>query len=128
MAANGLKLVFGGAAFIKDVTLEGVTEWLKTLEDLNITVIDTAQGYGASEELLGQAGAASRFTIDTKQSSGFGGPPSTKEFIVSSGKTSLEKLQTESVRAPHRLSTTSCSTNGIRLTSTTSTLQTIVCL
>ncbi|KAG7293660.1 hypothetical protein NEMBOFW57_003715 [Staphylotrichum longicolle] len=97
MAANGIKLIFGGAAFIKGVTLEGVTEWLRTLENLNITGIDTAQGYGASEELLGKAGAPSRFTIDTKQSSGFGGPPSTKEWVVESGKASLEKLRTDSV-------------------------------
>lgn len=127
MAANGLKLIYGGAAFIKGVTLEGVTEWLTTLESLNITGIDTAQGYGASEELLGKAGAPSRFTIDTKQSSGFGGPPSTKEWVVESGKASLEKLQTDSVSGIPQQSITSNLANSLRSTFTTSTPQTVEC-
>jgi len=97
-ATNGVKLVFGSSPFLgPNVTVDDVTSWLKILEDLKIDTIDTAQGYGQAEELLGKAGAASRFTIDTKQSSGFGGPPSTKEFIVESGKASLQKLQTDSV-------------------------------
>lgn len=98
MDTNGVKLVFGGAAFMGDTAdLDSVIQFLNTLDELNITTIDTAEGYGPSEELLGKAGAASRFTIDTKQSSGFQGPPSTKEVIVESGKTSLKKLQTDSV-------------------------------
>ena len=94
---NGVKLVFGSSPFLGNATVDDVTRWLKALDDLKIDTIDTAQGYGQAEALLGKAGAASRFIIDTKQSSGFSGPPSTKEFIVESGKASLQKLQTDSV-------------------------------
>ena len=102
-ATNGVKLVFGSSPFLGNATVDDIAGWLRILDDLKINTIDTAQSYGQAEELLGKAGAASRFTIDTKQSSGFSGPPSTKEFIVESGKASLQKLQTDSV-SPESLS------------------------
>lgn len=76
---------------------DDVAKWLKTIEELGISVIDTAEAYGASEQLLGEVGAASRFTIDTKMLSAFGPQPSTKDAVLSSGKESLKKLKTDSV-------------------------------
>ncbi|KAH8902860.1 Aldo/keto reductase [Coniochaeta sp. PMI_546] len=96
MSANGIKIVFGGAAFMSG-SVDDVTDWLKTLEEAGITTIDTAQIYGASEELLGKAGAASRFSIDTKHPSGFSPQPSTKDVVVNSCKESLQKLKTNAV-------------------------------
>jgi aryl-alcohol dehydrogenase-like predicted oxidoreductase len=97
MLVNGIKIVFGGAAFISGHTVADVEEWLKTLEELGIDTIDTAEGYGASELLLGQAGAAARFTIDTKVASGFGDTPATKEVVIKAGEASLQKLKTDTV-------------------------------
>ncbi|KAK8050227.1 hypothetical protein PG994_011957 [Apiospora phragmitis] len=71
--------------------------WIKTLQDLNITDIDTAQNYGKSEELLGQVGAASSFFVDTKVSEAMSPTVSTGDVVVKSGKESLEKLKTNSV-------------------------------
>ena len=45
-------------------TVELVAEWLKTVEELDIKIIDSTQGYGPSEELLGKTGAASRFPLN----------------------------------------------------------------
>ena len=92
MSANRVKIAFGGVALSSDT----ITEWLKELEELGINVIDTAQIYGSSEEVLGNAGAASRFTIDTKLP-GAWGPVSTKDATIELGKASLQKLKTDSV-------------------------------
>jgi Aldo/keto reductases, related to diketogulonate reductase len=59
--------------------------------------IDTAEIYGESEEFLGMADAATRFTIDTKFSGGLSQLEPTEERIVKSCKESLEKLKTSSV-------------------------------
>ncbi|KAH6999345.1 NADP-dependent oxidoreductase domain-containing protein [Ilyonectria destructans] len=96
MSANGIKIVFGGGAFFGS-SADDVVEWLKTLEEVGIKVIDTAQAYGASEETLGNTGAALKFTIDTKLPSGFGPQPSTKDLVINSCKESLQKLKTDNV-------------------------------
>jgi aflatoxin B1 aldehyde reductase len=95
MATNGVKIVFGGAVFMAR-SVDEVTEWLKTLDELDIRVIDTAQLYGPSEEVIGKAGAASRFTIDTK-TPGAWGPVSTKDVIIELGQGSLRKLKADAV-------------------------------
>ena len=96
MASQELKIIFGGGSFW--TTNEEQTEaWLKTLTEVGIKDIDTAQSYGGSEVALGKAGAASKFNIDTKMSSGFGQEPATKDLVLQSGKESLEKLQTKQV-------------------------------
>ncbi|KAK2593182.1 hypothetical protein QQS21_009111 [Conoideocrella luteorostrata] len=92
MSVNGLKVIFGGAAFILS-SVEEVNAWLKVIEELGITTIDTAEGYGGSEEALGKAGAASKFIIDTKHTGGFGSQLSSKTNVIESGRTSLEKLK-----------------------------------
>ncbi|KAK4233197.1 Aldo/keto reductase [Achaetomium macrosporum] len=96
MALNGLKIVFGGGSFFA-LSVEEVSQWLGILEELDIKTIDTAEIYGASEELLGKTGAAKRFTIDTKQPGGFGPLPATRDQVIKSGQASLQKLQTDAV-------------------------------
>ncbi|KAF4995352.1 hypothetical protein FDECE_12844 [Fusarium decemcellulare] len=90
MSTGGIKLLFGSS-------VDDVVEWLKTLDEVGIKAVDTAQAYGASEEMLGKAGAASRFNIDTKLPSGFGPQLTTKDLVISSCKESLQKLQVNSV-------------------------------
>lgn len=96
MSANGIKIAFGGAAWLSS-SVEEVSDWLKVLEEARIELIDTAQLYGASEETMGKAGAASRFTIDTKMPGGFSDKLCTKEVMIEAGKASLKRLNTDSV-------------------------------
>jgi aflatoxin B1 aldehyde reductase len=71
---SGLKIVFGaaglnpGAHFYGD---EAVKEALDTLEAVGVKNLDTAQLYGESEKVLGEAHAGDRFIIDTKSKGGF---------------------------------------------------------
>ncbi|KAF2790850.1 Aldo/keto reductase [Melanomma pulvis-pyrius CBS 109.77] len=96
MSANGIKIAFGGAAWLSS-SVDEVTEWLKILEEIGIKIIDTAEIYGGSEATLGKAGAASRFTIDTKMPGGFSSQLCTKDVMINSGKESLKKLNADSV-------------------------------
>ena len=98
---SNLKVVFGGGAFISDSSLEHVTEILDGLEKAGVYAIDTAQVYGESESLLGQAKASARgFQFDTKVAGGlFPTVHSTKDYVVKAGEESLEKLGTKQVRA-----------------------------
>ena len=100
MANKGAKIVFGGAGF----GLEGyfaepklIEEVLNLLEEDGVRIIDSACSYGKSEETLGEFGAPSRFIIDTKFAGGLVPNDATIEAVVSSGKSSLEKLKTTSV-------------------------------
>lgn len=98
MSANGVKIAFGGAGWLSS-SVEEVTEWLKILEEAGIEIIDTAQLYGSSEETMGRAGAGSRFTIDTKMPGGFSDKLCTKDVMIDACKSSLTKLNTDSVRS-----------------------------
>lgn len=98
MSANGIPVVFGGGKFWTS-TPEEVRTWLKALKEAGISTIDTAQGYGTSEDVLGEVGAASEFTIDTKFSAGFGPTKATRDHVITSGQESLKKLKTDQVRA-----------------------------
>ncbi|KAJ4287124.1 hypothetical protein N0V88_007746 [Collariella sp. IMI 366227] len=105
LTANGIQIIFGGAAFLHS-TPDEVAEWLKVLEELDFKIIDTAQAYGASEESLGKAGAAKKFTIDSKQL-GAWGPVATKDVMIQAGEDSLQKLQADTldvyyIHAPDR--------------------------
>lgn len=95
---NNVKIVYGGF-FVKyrGHTVETVEEVLQYLEKEGIQTIDTAEIYGESEEFLGMAGAATRFTIDTKFSGGLSRLEPTEENIVKSCEDSLKKLKTNSV-------------------------------
>jgi aflatoxin B1 aldehyde reductase len=99
MSANGIQIIFGSASFIS-ATVDDVKGWLPVIEEAGIKNINTAQCYGLSEKLLGEACAASRFTIDTKQDGGFGQQPATKDLVIQSGKESLQKLKTDAVSDP----------------------------
>jgi aflatoxin B1 aldehyde reductase len=99
MLANGIQIVFGTVTFLNP-PVEEVVEWLNLLEELDIKVVDTAEIYGASEQVLGKAGAASRFTIDTKFPGGASPKISTKDAVIEGCKESLKKLGTDAVSAP----------------------------
>jgi aflatoxin B1 aldehyde reductase len=100
MAKSHAQIVFGGGTFGTTPewsNLEKVEEFLQVLERTNVTTIDTAQIYGASEELLGQTKAAKRFIIDTKLGGGFAPGSATKDQAIKTGDESLQKLDTDSV-------------------------------
>ncbi|KIL88411.1 hypothetical protein FAVG1_08491 [Fusarium avenaceum] len=96
MASNGLNIIMGGAVFAWS-SVDVVKKWLDLVEKLGIKSIDTAQLYGHSEELLGKARAASRFTIDTKIPGALAPDLTTEDYIVASCKESLKKLGTDKV-------------------------------
>ncbi|KAF4212464.1 hypothetical protein CNMCM8980_000970 [Aspergillus fumigatiaffinis] len=100
MAKSHAQIVFGGGTFGTTPewsNLEKVEEFLQVLERNNVKTIDTAQIYGASEELLGQTKAAKRFVIDTKLGGGFAPGSATKDQAIKTGDESLQKLDTDSV-------------------------------
>ncbi|KAI7774831.1 hypothetical protein LA080_007763 [Diaporthe eres] len=92
-------IVFGGgiltAPYVKDA--DETQEYLDLLGELGIKIIDTAALYGQSETFLGEKGAASKFTIDTKHPGIMSPEPSTKDVVIASGKESLKKLATSQV-------------------------------
>lgn len=95
-ATNGVKIVFGGGAFMRG-GVEQAAEWLKVLEELGIQTIDTARAYGDSEKNLGATGAPAKFVIDTKLPGGFDAEPLTAATALQQGQESLDKLQTSQV-------------------------------
>lgn len=94
---SGIKVVFGGGGFNPGQAF-GEPDLLKTkifqlLKDGGCETIDTANLYGKSEEILGQAQAASHFTIDTKTRGGFnpdGG--ASRDNTLAEARNSKEKL------------------------------------
>lgn len=76
---------------------EKVEQVLDALEEAGVKAIDTATIYQESEAILGESGASSRFTIDTKYPGGFGPEPSTQENILAVSEQSLKALQTDQV-------------------------------
>lgn len=101
LTTNGLKIVYGGAAFNPGYgsTVESVNEVLKFLKQEGITTIDTGQAYGESEDLIGSAKAASQgFILDTKVAGGlWPHVDATKETVIQAGEDSLKKLDTDQV-------------------------------
>jgi aflatoxin B1 aldehyde reductase len=99
-ATSNLTIVFGAATFNEhgsQRTVVEVEEILQVLKQEGITQIDTAQIYGSSEQLLGQANAAAHFFVDTKHCGGFAPGNSTKEKVIAGAEESLRKLQVEKV-------------------------------
>lgn len=98
--SDGIKIVYGGAT-IQDGrafgTAEGLKEVMKMLKDNGVTTIDTAQIYGESETIIGQAKAGSSFTIDTKAAGGFKAGTATKDGITNGAKESLKKIGVDKV-------------------------------
>ncbi|KAJ0413619.1 NADP-dependent oxidoreductase domain-containing protein [Aspergillus carlsbadensis] len=102
MSSQPVKLIFGGASFGPAMhsdfaTVDATKGALDLLEAAGVATIDTASMYPDSEDYLGQAGAAARFSIDTKYIGGFSPTPSSKEGLVASADQSLKALQTEQV-------------------------------
>ncbi|KAK4964222.1 hypothetical protein LTR66_012411 [Elasticomyces elasticus] len=100
MSSSGIKAAFGGAMISSGRpfdSVEKLKEVFGVLEKYGVKIIDTAQLYGDSEELLGQAKAGSRFTIDTKAKGGFAAGSGTKENIISEAKESIRKLGVDKV-------------------------------
>lgn len=97
---SGIKIAFGGAqigspqGFKSDAEVKEVLDVLKAS---GIKIVDTAQLYGESEKFLGEAGAASQFTIDTKHVGGFVKGESSKDKVIARAKSSLERLKTNKV-------------------------------
>ncbi len=75
-----------------------LAEVFDVLEEFGIDTIDTAHLYGASQDLLGAAGAGKRFTIDSKAYGGFKEGTLSNESFVKDAKAALEKTGTEKVR------------------------------
>ena len=79
-----------------------MSQLLDTLKELNVTILDSAQGYPPTnkwntETLLGQAQAASKgFTIDSKTHSSIVGPLN-KENVASGLDKTLKLLGTNKV-------------------------------
>lgn len=100
MLVNGIQVVFGAAGFITG-SVGDVQKWLQVVEEVAIKTIDTAALYGESEQLLGEAAAAQKFTIDTKHPGGFGAQFSTRNVVIASFKKSLQALKADSVSSRH---------------------------
>ncbi len=100
MSGQGIKVVFGGAMVNKDRAFKdehALRELFAVLKKEGVNTIDTAQLYGDSEEMLGNAGAPKEFIIDTKAKGGFAPGSPTKENIIKDANESMKKLGTEQV-------------------------------
>jgi diketogulonate reductase-like aldo/keto reductase len=102
MSSRPVQLVFGGASFGPSMSsefgsLEAARHALDLLGASGVKSIDTARIYPDSEAYLGQAGAAARFSIDTKYPGGFAPTASGKEGLIASIEESLKALKTEQV-------------------------------
>ena len=101
ITTNGLKIIFGGAVFNTawGSSPEKVEEVLHFLQKEGITSIDSSQGYGDSESLLGKVKASSLgFDIDTKVSGGLWPHIThTKDVVIAAGEASIKALGVDQV-------------------------------
>ncbi|KAB8228854.1 NADP-dependent oxidoreductase domain-containing protein [Aspergillus alliaceus] len=102
MASPRVQLIFGGASLgpsmeTEFVSLEETKNALSLLESGGVKTIDTARVYPSSEEWLGQAGAAARFSINTKYPGGFAPEASSREDVIKSADESFRLLKTDQV-------------------------------
>ncbi|TKA31720.1 hypothetical protein B0A50_01798 [Salinomyces thailandicus] len=91
----GIKNVFGGAAVNDNrgfTTVDAVKEAFSILEAGDCNIVDTATLYGKSEEFLGKAGVAGKFTVDTKHIGGFKPGNATKENAIADAENSRKML------------------------------------
>lgn len=96
MSGSGIKTVFGGASVGIGTfkTVEQCDEVFKILKAHGVDTIDTAQLYGSSEQILGEAKAGEQFIIDSKTPGGLSPPTNTKDLILENGHESARKLGT----------------------------------
>jgi aflatoxin B1 aldehyde reductase len=94
----GLKIVFGGGAFISRETFPHPEEVLQALENNGVKNVDTAILYGQSETILGEQHAGERFILDTKSPGGFDSGNALKpEVLKESAYNSLKTLKVKKV-------------------------------
>jgi hypothetical protein len=100
-AANSratIELVLGGGS-ISETSSFGVIPTLRSalqiLRKEGIAQIDTAHMYGDSEELLGQAEAGEKFTIDSMNKGGFEPGSAKRSGVIDEVDLSLKKLKIE---------------------------------
>jgi aflatoxin B1 aldehyde reductase len=94
MSKSGIKTVFGGASVGQSFkTIEDCHAVFKLLKAHHVDTIDTAQLYGSSEQILGEANAGEQFTIDTKTPGGFFPDTNSKDLIIKNGHESPKKLR-----------------------------------
>jgi aryl-alcohol dehydrogenase-like predicted oxidoreductase len=102
MTHSSAKVIFGGGVFVTSSDEfskpENIAQVLDAIEGHGIKTIDTANAYAQCEEVLGQANATARFTVDTKYPGGMSQKLSTREVVVASARESLQALRTKSVR------------------------------
>lgn len=94
-------IVYGGASITREsgyATADDVGALLDVLEENGVRAIDTSMLYAESEAYLGEAGASSRFAIDTKVAGMAGPQVCTRDAVVAQGRESLRKLGTSQVR------------------------------
>jgi len=100
MSPAGLKVVFGTAAFGNYppwTEPEYIEKAFAVLSSHGTLTLDSAQLYGESEKTLGEVKAGDKFVIDTKWMGGWTPGWASKENIVSSAKSSIEKLGVKQV-------------------------------
>ncbi|OJJ38123.1 hypothetical protein ASPWEDRAFT_103768 [Aspergillus wentii DTO 134E9] len=101
MSSIPLKVIFGGAVLDpingNFATVEDTQVIFHALKEEGIDTVDTAQVYGQSESLLGQAEAGLSFTVDTKHCGGHIPGQSTRETLLARAEESLKKLQVDQV-------------------------------
>lgn len=73
-------------------TVDAVKEAFSILEAGDCNIVDTATLYGKSEEFLGKAGVAGKFTVDTKHIGGFKPGNATKENAIADAENSRKML------------------------------------
>ncbi|OCT49647.1 Aflatoxin B1 aldehyde reductase member 4 [Cladophialophora carrionii] len=100
MASQGIKVVFGAASIgNREPWIE--KEYLEKAFDIllkhGVNTLDSAQLYGESEKRLGELNAGDKFIIDTKWMGGWQPGWATKENIVNTAKSSIEKLKVKQV-------------------------------
>ncbi|OAP64159.1 hypothetical protein AYL99_00131 [Fonsecaea erecta] len=100
MAPQPIKVVFGAASVgNRDpwIAEDYLNKAFTTLLAHGCKVLDSAQLYGESEKRLGEVKAGEKFIIDTKWMGGWQAGWATKENIINSAKSSIEKLGVKQV-------------------------------
>jgi aflatoxin B1 aldehyde reductase len=94
MSGSGIKTVFGGASVGYGVfkTKEECHDVFKILKAHGVETVDTAQLYGDSEKILGEAKVGDQFIVDTKTPGGFKSEPDSSDTIVKNGHESKKIL------------------------------------
>ena len=93
---SGIKIVFGSAGPLWSSD-EKAPQVLEILKEEGVKELDTARGYGDSEEKHGLRDTSKEFIVSTKFSGAWSGTRATSEEIKKSADTSFELLKTDQV-------------------------------